>query len=334
MIYDVKQQNDAKQDSSPVCRTRRLCNRQCQVAHKDRRLALTGADRRKYFWKVQLFRPGPSYKVWSHMEMIMDDAIGRDWIGLEAALVWVGTEDSSEVARYLNARSFEDWSDLRVRVPYDSWPELRDAISAGKITARGEPFQVSSALNEPPALRRTPPASTGLPQENISDDCDKEEEEGEVEVTSSIAVIPGKQTISATEVGALELDTLKTVRIMQSRNSAVSLVLLIPRTWALVGGTGWKEVEVSVSDLARAFGHVDTDQSKMLSDQEQMIIDFWKRTYPDGKPVDDVQVQDSKIIAELNPKNKLSGFSPAALRAVFAKAGINRKKLTIARKRR
>ena len=245
----------------------------------------------------------------------MSSAGDTDWLDLEAALVWVDSKDSEILASFLRDRSTE-W-DQREPIPLNAWPELRDAIADSRVRARGIEARIAKALIASTAAPKAAGdvASQIIGEHFINEDYEDENEENDAIETPSLITAQGVTSLIIVEnYGHLELR---------------------PKTWALTGGAVWRNIEISANDLAMQLKNVGSEPPSARRELDDIVISFWKSTYPDGRPTDPVGVQNRKIVEELKRRNIVAkDYSDASIRSIFQRHEINRNKVTIARKRK
>jgi hypothetical protein len=159
-------------------------------------------------------------------------ALDIEWVTLYAALVWIRTRDSKLVSLAIIRRGWsldevDGWDPKpRADEELDAWRKLCAGVNSKKVRARGYPFNVQSVGSE---------RTLGNVQKTRIDFSVAIQEPEEEEEDEYLAPLPQplEKGVQALELG--ERDEL------------------LPLGWALNGGTGWKNVEISKTDLSVAF---------------------------------------------------------------------------------
>jgi hypothetical protein len=275
-----------------------------------------------------------------------------DWVPLHAALAWVATRDSHEfqwAMEHLDGERYaiDSWESetraLRLNErdalkKQNAWLELRSAIAAEKVKARGFPHKekIAAPPTPRPIMHISMGKAVGAPHYGVAPNAPVANRP----VTPPVD--PSKWTIEDGE----EEDWSEPTNSQVPASEVCNLVLgstgrLRPADWAILGGQGWHSVVISRLDLVAAFPvdaiSDDEDDEEDESDEDEGQEDIegppfavpklaWKRhmlqeiileRFPHGIPPMDpeakVKLFQSLLREKLEAKAEKENLGPAAL---------------------
>jgi hypothetical protein len=215
---------------------------------------------------------------------VADQIADLRYIRFECALVWILTRDFKCVTDCEGARSkgaifakrtifrLDDGAEALKEASWswkEAWLLLQKAVGDGKVKLKGIPYREAT-----PGPNASAPLARATSSVESSDQADAKE--------NAAKAMLQKTEIVDHETMELVLDVKEQVhfmpvwRIIEDRSYPAYQLhgeqhfYLRPQTWALTGGQGWEEVEVSETGLIAAFPTNDTTPRSIITNPRNL----------------------------------------------------------------
>ena len=178
------------------------------------------------------------------------------------------------------------------------------AIIEQRVHARGERYEEYPVGTKPVVAARV---IAPILDSDLESEEEEEYEDGDDE--------PALKAISAREVEQLQLDCTR------------NWLRLRPQNWALMGGTGWREVQISRNELAQAFvtnsNAAADDSLEPRNEEPHPIVAAYHYLFPNGLPAKYPKEKRRNVeINERTLKINKTTYSKSTIREVLKAAGI------------